>query len=188
MKDSLAKAGIDLEIKRITAAEVLNRRVPGTTSMPFFSTSINSIVLDSGYKLLAVAHSKGVANWNAYSNPKLDATIDALLAERDDARYVSLVGEAQRLFAECEPDEVVRRGRFAVCAERRDKRRAGQGKRQHHRANGQRRRERATALLEQGAQSRRQQRQRGNQPEVLQERVHPFIEFTSSTFVVLRCR
>ena len=100
MKDSLAKAGIDLEIKRITAAEVLNRRVPGTTSMPFFSTSINSIVLDSGYKLLAVAHSKGVANWNAYSNPKLDATIDALLAERDDARYASLVGEAQRLFAE----------------------------------------------------------------------------------------
>lgn len=100
MKDSLARAGIDLELKRITAAEVLNRRVPGVTSMPFFSTSINSIVLDSGYKLLAVAHSKGVANWNAHNNPALDRVIDDLLAERDDARYAGLVGEAQRLFAE----------------------------------------------------------------------------------------
>lgn len=100
MKDSLAKAGIDLDIKRITAAEVLNRRIPGTTSLPFFSTSINSIVLDSGYKLLAVAHSKGVANWNAHGNPKLDAVIDDLLAERNDERYAVLVREAQRLFAE----------------------------------------------------------------------------------------
>ena len=100
MKDSLARAGIDLEIKRITAAEVLNRRVPGVTSMPFFTTSINSIVLDSSYKLLAVAHSQGVANWNAYKNPKVDALIDEMLATRDDGRFVALVQDVQKTFAE----------------------------------------------------------------------------------------
>ncbi|MBM3504427.1 MAG: ABC transporter substrate-binding protein [Alphaproteobacteria bacterium] len=99
MKNSLATAGINLDLKRITATEMVNRRVAGTTSLPFFTMSINSFVLEPSYLLLAVAHSKGIANYSAYSNPEIDAVIDEMFVERDDAKYLALVKKAQEIHA-----------------------------------------------------------------------------------------
>ena len=85
--------------------------------------------------------------------------------------------ELEGSFAEHEPVEVMREPHRRV-RKRLHEARAREEEREHHRPDGERGGRRARRTLHQRAQSRREQRQRGNQPEVLDERVHPFIEST----------
>ena len=81
----------------------------------------------------------------------------------------------QLRIAGLEPEEVdhLPRGRAVPrMLKRVDKRHARQGQRENHRANRQQRREPALALFEQRAQPRGPERQRGNQPKMLNNPIH----------------
>ena len=97
--------------------------------------------------------------------------------------------ESDHGVAEGEPVEVddLARSR-AVFAERRHERGAGEQEGRAHRTDGQPGRERAARALQQRADARRQQRQHGDEPEVLGNPTHPFMSSTWSTFAVRKWR
>lgn len=100
VKDSLAQAGITLNLKLIPRTDMLTRRGPGKRTLPFFTYMTTPFVLDPGYAFLLSAHSKGSNNVNAYITPELDALIDAIVEEPDDAKWLEMIGKAQQIIAD----------------------------------------------------------------------------------------
>lgn len=100
VKDSVASAGITLNLKRIPATEMLARRAPGKRSIPFFTYLTTPFVLDPGYALLLSAHSKGSNNVNAYITEELDQLIDKIVIEQDDNEWLDSIKKAQQMIAD----------------------------------------------------------------------------------------
>lgn len=100
VKNSVAKAGIKLNLKRIPATEMLTRRAPGERSLPFFTYQTVPFVLDPGYALLLSAHSKGSNNVNGYITTELDALIDEIVIEQDDDKWLASIEKAQQMIAD----------------------------------------------------------------------------------------
>lgn len=97
LRTQLARAGIELELKQITDADMRARTAPNRRDLPFFTFLDNPIVLDPIYALYLNAHSKGASNRNGYNNPRFDAIIDQALVETDTAKRLELARDAQRL-------------------------------------------------------------------------------------------
>ncbi len=100
VKDSVAAAGITLNLKRIPATDMLTRRGPGERTLPFFTYLTTPFVLDPGYAFLLSAHSKGSNNVNAYITEELDALIDAIVVEQDDEKWLEMIAKAQKMIAD----------------------------------------------------------------------------------------
>ena len=100
IKDSVAAAGITLNLKQIPATDMLTRRGPGQRSLPFFTYMTTPFVLDPGYAFLLSAHSKGSNNVNAYITEELDAIIDAIVVEPDDDKWLEMIDKAQQMIAD----------------------------------------------------------------------------------------
>jgi ABC-type transport system substrate-binding protein len=100
MQASLARAGIRVTPKRIPATEMTARRAINVWSLPFMTHLTSSFVPDPSYNMFLTAHSRGGSNVNGNNNPELDRLIDASVVERDDARWLQLVADAQRVQAE----------------------------------------------------------------------------------------
>ena len=97
---SLAKAGIRVTPKRIPSTEMNARRAITTWSLPFFTHLTSSFVPDPSYNLFLTAHCKGGSNVNGNCNAKLDELIDASVVERDDKKWLDIVGQAQKVQAD----------------------------------------------------------------------------------------
>ena len=100
VKNSVAKAGITLNLKRIPATEMLTRRGPQERSLPFFTYQTVPFVLDPGYALLLSAHSNGSNNVNGYITTELDALIDEIVIEQDDDKWLASIEKAQQMIAD----------------------------------------------------------------------------------------
>lgn len=99
-KDSLAKVGINVSLKRIPKAEMNSRRRAGTRDIPFFPHLANAFVLAPGYAFYLSAHQAGSSNVNDYKSDMFDATVDELIAETDNAKRVELAKKAQQIHAD----------------------------------------------------------------------------------------
>ncbi len=99
-KDALAKAGINVALKRIPKTEMNSRRRIGKRDIPFFPHLANAFVLDPGYAFYLSAHSEGSSDVNDYNNPKFDALVDALIGETDTTKAIALAKEAQMMHAD----------------------------------------------------------------------------------------
>jgi peptide/nickel transport system substrate-binding protein len=97
LKSQLAKAGIDVQLKQITDADMRARSAPNKRDLPFFTFMDNPIILDPVYALYLNAHSNGVSNRNGYKNPEFDTLVDQALVETDPAKRLALVRDAQRI-------------------------------------------------------------------------------------------
>lgn len=100
MQASLAKAGIRVTPKRIPTTEMNARRAINSWSLPFLTHLTSSFVPDPSYNLFLTAHCKGSSNVNASCIQKLDDLIDASVVERNDARWLQVVAQAQEVQAE----------------------------------------------------------------------------------------
>ncbi|WP_372621922.1 ABC transporter substrate-binding protein [Falsiroseomonas sp.] len=100
MQASLARAGIRLTPKRIPATEMTARRAIRVWSLPMMTHLTSSFVPDPSYNMFLTAHSRGGSNVNGNNNPELDRLIDASVVERDDAKWLEMIAEAQRVQAE----------------------------------------------------------------------------------------
>jgi ABC-type transport system substrate-binding protein len=96
MQASLAKAGIRVTPKRIPATEMNARRAINSWSVPFLTHLTSGFVPDPSYTMFLTAHCKGGSNVNANCDPKLDKLIDASVAERNDAKWLQIVADAQK--------------------------------------------------------------------------------------------
>jgi len=99
-KDSLAKAGINLELKRIPKAEMNSRRRAGKRDLPFFPHLANAFVLSPGYAFYLSAHSKGSSNVNAYYSDDFDKMVDDLISSSSHEERVKLAHDALKLHAD----------------------------------------------------------------------------------------
>ena len=100
MQASLAKAGIRVTPKRIPSTEMNSRRAINVWTLPFMTHLTSSFVPDPSYNLFLTAHCKGGSNVNGNCNPKLDQLIDASVVERNDAKWLKIVAEAQEVQAD----------------------------------------------------------------------------------------
>jgi len=96
--DMLKKVGINIVPTRITASDMRARAAPAVQDMCFFTWEDGPIVLDAVYAMFLMTHSAGVSNRAKYSNPDLDAVIDAARQERDTDKRMALMDEAQKLW------------------------------------------------------------------------------------------
>ncbi len=100
MQASLARAGIRVTPRRIPATEMTSRRAINVWTLPMMTHLTSSFVPDPSYNMFLTAHGRGGSNVNANSNDELDRLIDASVSERDDARWLEIVAQAQRSQAE----------------------------------------------------------------------------------------
>jgi ABC-type transport system substrate-binding protein len=95
--DQLSDVGITATPRRITGSDMRASAAPSGRDLPLFAWEDGPIVLDAVYTLALIAHTDGVANRNGYSNPEVDAAIDAARVEMDPEARLEYVREAQRL-------------------------------------------------------------------------------------------
>jgi peptide/nickel transport system substrate-binding protein len=100
MQASLARAGIRATPRRVPPTEMTSRRAVNVWSLPFFTHWAASFVADPSYNLFLSTHSRGGSNVNGNNDPELDRLIEESIAERDEARWLDLVAQAQRRQAE----------------------------------------------------------------------------------------
>lgn len=101
--DQLKAVGVTARPQRITASDMRARSAPGKQDLPFFTFEDGPIVLDPVYTMALMAHSKGVSNRAKYSNPELDAMVDAARGSTDSAARVNAVKRAQKIWTEDAP-------------------------------------------------------------------------------------
>jgi len=97
LKDSMAKAGIRVALRKITDADMRSRTAPNRRDLGFFTFMDNPIVLDPVYALFLNAHSQGASNRNNYRNTDFDKIVDAARVEQDPVLRERLVRQAQRI-------------------------------------------------------------------------------------------
>mgnify|MGYP006290676937 FL=1 len=95
--------GVNAQPTRVTTSEMRARAAPGVQDMCFFTWEDGPIVLDAVYSMFLMSHSDGVSNRAGYSNPELDALIDAARQELDAETRLGLMDEAQAIWAEDAP-------------------------------------------------------------------------------------
>jgi peptide/nickel transport system substrate-binding protein len=100
MQASLAKAGIRVTPKRIPSTEMLARRTSNVWTVPMLTHLTSSFVPDPSYNMFLAAHCKGSSNVNANCDAAMDKLIDASFVERDDKKWMSLIGQAQQLHSD----------------------------------------------------------------------------------------
>ncbi len=103
LADQLKRVGINVQPTRVTTSEMRAKGAPKEQSMCFFTWEDGPIVLDPVYSMYLMAHSKGVSNRAAYSNPKVDELIDKSREELDATKRLAMMDEAQRLWIEDAP-------------------------------------------------------------------------------------
>ena len=96
MQASLARAGIRATPRRLPATEMTARRAVNVWTLPFFTHWAASFVADPSYNLFLSTHSQGGSNVNGNNDPELDRLIEASIGERDEARWLDLVRQAQQ--------------------------------------------------------------------------------------------
>ena len=96
LKDGLAKAGIEVNLKRIPDADMTARSAPGKRDMPFFTYYQQPIVMDAGYSLLLTSTPDGSSDRNDYNNPEVTKLITKANTTVDEDERCELVKEAQR--------------------------------------------------------------------------------------------
>jgi ABC-type transport system substrate-binding protein len=97
LRSQLQKAGVELELKKISDSDMRARTAPNKRDLPLFTFMDNPIVLDAVYALYLNAHSKGASNRNDYRNPDFDALVDKAQVETDSARRLDFARQAQRM-------------------------------------------------------------------------------------------
>ncbi len=97
MKDQLGKAGIRVNLQKITDADMRSRTAPNKRDLPFFTFMDNPIVLDPVYALYLNAHSEGASNRNNYTNPEFDKLVNAARIEQNSKKRLELVRKAQQI-------------------------------------------------------------------------------------------
>jgi ABC-type transport system substrate-binding protein len=97
LRSQLARAGITIELKKISDSDMRARTAPNRRDLPFFTFMDNPIVMDPVYTLYLNAHSDGASNRNDYRNPAFDSIVEQALVEQNNAKRLELVREAQRI-------------------------------------------------------------------------------------------
>ncbi len=98
LKDSAAKAGIRITLKRIPSTEMNARRGPKQRTVAFLPLATNSFVLDPAYALSLFAHATGTQNIGDYELTEFDQLIDDMIVERDHDKWLQMVADAQRQY------------------------------------------------------------------------------------------
>lgn len=99
--------GIDLEIEKVTGAELTTRSVSGARDYDILMSIWGSDFPDPVGNLTPVFYSKnsgdGGGNFANYKNPKVDALLDEQITLTDDQKRSELMIQAQKLIAEDTP-------------------------------------------------------------------------------------
>jgi ABC-type transport system substrate-binding protein len=95
--DQLRAIGVTAAPRRVTAAEMRARFAPNLRDMPLFAWEDGPLVLDPVYALFLLAHSRGAANRNGYTNPEVDALIDRARQEQNPQERLRQVRDLQRI-------------------------------------------------------------------------------------------
>ena len=97
LRTQLARVGIELDLKKISDADMRARTAPNRRDLAMFTFLDNPIVLDPVYALYLNAHSKGASNRNDYRNPEYDKIIEQAQSETDPNKRIELVKAAQAI-------------------------------------------------------------------------------------------
>jgi ABC-type transport system substrate-binding protein len=113
LKDQLAQVGVNLLLDEVELGTfIANVILPGNFDMAFFP----NLPYDEPDRPLSFYHTRGVTgqlNWNNYSNPDLDALIDAQSVEFDEPTRIKTILDAQRIMlAEHGPQITMPSGNF----------------------------------------------------------------------------
>jgi ABC-type transport system substrate-binding protein len=100
LQRAVAPAGIRLQLKRITDADMRARTAINRRDLPMFTFKDFPFVLDPIYKMFNDAHRQGAANRNDYTNPEFDRLLDQGAVEIDPAKRLAMAARAQQLHAE----------------------------------------------------------------------------------------
>ena len=103
LADQLKDVGINVQPTRVTTSEMRAKGAPKEQSMCFFTWEDGPIVLDPVYSMYLMAHTSGVSNRAAYSNPLVDELIDKSREELDATKRLAMMDEAQKLWVEDAP-------------------------------------------------------------------------------------
>jgi peptide/nickel transport system substrate-binding protein len=101
--DQLAKSDFRVNLVKLPNAEMAARRNATERTSPFFLHSANAFALDPTYSFSLQVYSTGVGNNTGYNSPEFDGLVDAALVEKDDAKWLEQVAQAQELVAEDAP-------------------------------------------------------------------------------------
>lgn len=97
-----AKVGVKAKLNAMPRATFFPKVGSDDSSMYLFGWGVPTF--DANYTLEALIHSKGAGangafNYGKYSNPKVDALIDTIKTETNDAKRTAMIHEALELFA-----------------------------------------------------------------------------------------
>ncbi|MGH9197446.1 MAG: ABC transporter substrate-binding protein, partial [Acidimicrobiia bacterium] len=97
IKDQLAKVGINILLDEVELGTfIANVILPGNFDLCFFP----NLPYDEPDRPLSFYHTRGVTgvgSWNNYTNPEIDALIDAQESEFDEEKRIKLILDVQRL-------------------------------------------------------------------------------------------
>jgi ABC-type transport system substrate-binding protein len=114
--DSWKEINVDVQIDEVElGAYIGSTLLPGNFDMTFFP----NLPYDEPDRPLAFYHSNGVTgtgNWTGYTNPDLDALIQAQAREFDEAKRKEIILEAQRLILEEHGPQLTTTAGFAYSA------------------------------------------------------------------------
>ena len=113
LKDQLSKIGVNLLLDEVELGTfIANVILPGNFEMAFFP----NLPYDEPDRPLSFYHTRGVTgvgNWNNYTNPELDALIDAQSVEFDEPTRIKTILDVQRIcLAEHGPQITMPSGNF----------------------------------------------------------------------------
>ncbi|MBJ3775580.1 ABC transporter substrate-binding protein [Acuticoccus mangrovi] len=103
LSGQLADVGVTAKPVRITGSDMRSRSAPAVRDMPFFTFESGPIVLDPGYTLYLLAHSKGVSNRGDYENAEFDALVEKAIATLDRDERLEYVKQAQAIWMDDAP-------------------------------------------------------------------------------------
>jgi peptide/nickel transport system substrate-binding protein len=101
--DQLQKSSFRVDLKKLPNAEMAARRNATERTSPFFLHSANAFALDPTYSFSLQVYSSGVGNNTGYEKPEFDTLVDEALVEKDDAKWLDLVAQAQQMVADDAP-------------------------------------------------------------------------------------
>jgi len=99
LRSQLAQVGIRVTPSKLPNTVFAARGAIGKRDLAFATHLANTFVLDPGYALFLSTHSRGSSNRNDYHTPELDKLIETAIIERDPAKAMAAVADAQRRHA-----------------------------------------------------------------------------------------
>ncbi len=94
-KNTVAEAGIRVELQRLPDSEFIQRVLVAKRDVPFFTHGDPTFVLDPFFQLFIFGHSKGPTNRNGYFDATFDKLVEAGLVEQDPGKRADLSRQAQ---------------------------------------------------------------------------------------------